>query len=218
MKGTSFFLTVLLILAAMGSNAQTKKYKGVYNNSTDDEAYQSPFAFKIGYNMSDVLVSPEPMGLVSGKNGFHAGIVANNIKLTKNIGLQPELLYSLQGFSVGGLGKVGLHYISLPVLAKLDMGQNIAVVLGPQVSYLANARIGLGTDLLSLSYDGLFQKWDASLVGGVEYKIMKNASLGARYIYGVNNINKDFDIGSSSLNQYFTMKNSTVQVSLTMRL
>lgn len=215
-KFLSFLFSAIII--SSGSFAQVVGFKaGKYNNNS--EISDSPFSFKIGYNIANVIVSPEPMNLVDAKNGFHAGVVFNNIKLSNKISFQPELIYSMQGFKIGGLGNVGLHYISLPALIKLDMGSNASIVFGPQVSYLANARIGIGNDLFSVSYDGLFRKWDASGVAGLEYKVSNKMTLGGRYLLGLNDINKDFDLGqNSTFNDYFSLKNSTAQFYLTFNL
>jgi len=92
------------------------------------------------------------------------------------------------------------------------------VLVGPQVSYLANARVGVLNNLFSLNYNGAFQSWDASLVGGLQYELPNGLSLGGRYVYGLNNINKDFDFGDGptarSLNDYLTLRNAVVQVSM----
>lgn len=211
------FLAVLL-LATFASFGQGSKFNaGRFNKDT--ETIDSPFSFKIGYNIANVIVSPEPMNVVNAKNSFHAGVVFNNIQIANKIHFQPELLYSMQGFKIGGLGNVGLHYISLPALIKLDMGSNASILFGPQVSYLANARIGIGNDLFSVSYDGLFQKWDVSGVAGLEYKINNKLNIGGRYLMGFNNINKDFDLGqNNTFNDYFSLKNSTVQLYATFNL
>ncbi len=215
LKVTALFAILLLSASIFGQGS--KFNTGRFNNNS--EISDSPFSFKIGYNLSNVIVSPEPMGLIDAKNGLHAGVVFNNIKLANKISFQPELLYSMQGFKIGGLGNVGLHYISLPALIKLDMGSNASLLFGPQVSYLANARIGIGNDLLSVSYDGLFRKWDASGVAGLEYKVNNKLTLGGRYLLGLNDINKDFDIGqNSTFNDYFSLKNSTAQFYLTFNL
>lgn len=217
MKLTSFFFSVLFVLASIGAEAQKSKFSGI-GSSEDDDEYQSPFSIKIGYNISNVLVSPEPMNIITAKNSFHFGI-ATEKQLNKAVSIQPELQYSLQGFSIGGFGKIGLHYISLPVLAKLNMGKNASILVGPQVSYLANARIGVGSDLFSINYDGAFQKWDASVVAGGEYKISEKVNLGGRYLYGLNNVNKDFDWGNNnSLNDYLTIRNSTAQFYVRLKL
>ncbi len=212
---SSLLLSIIVTFASFGQGSRFSAGKFNKNSENSD----SPFSFKIGYNIANVIVSPEPMGLVDAKNGFHAGVVFNNIQLANKISFQPEVLYSMQGFKIGGLGNVGLHYISLPALVKLDMGQNASIVFGPQVSYLANARIGIGNDLFSVSYDGLFKKWDASGVAGLEYKVNNKLSLGGRYLLGLNDINKDFDLGqSSTFNDYFSLKNSTAQFYVTFNL
>jgi hypothetical protein len=207
------------ILVANFAFAQSSKNFTSSKFNTESEGNDSPFSFKIGYNLANVIVSPEPMNIVDAKNGLHAGVVFNNIQIANKIKFQPELLYSMQGFKVGKLGNVGLHYISLPALVKLDMGSNASLVFGPQVSYLANARIGVGNDLFSLSYDGLFKKWDASGVAGLEYKVNNKITLGGRYLLGLSNINKDFDLGQkNTFNDYFSLKNSTGQFYLTFNL
>lgn len=214
-KVTALFAALLVSATIFGQGS--KFNAGRFNNNSENS--DSPFSFKIGYNLANVMVSPEPMGLVDSKNGLHAGVVFNNIQLANKISFQPELLYSMQGFKVGGLGNVGLHYISLPALVKLDMGQNASLLFGPQVSYLANARIGIGNDLFSVSYDGLFRKWDASAVAGLEYKVNNKLTLGGRYLLGLNDINKDFDLGkNSTFNDYFSLKNSTAQFYVTFNL
>ncbi len=178
------------------------------------------FGLKAGVNFSNALVSPEPMNFVRHRNDFHAGLFAD-IPFSERFGLQPELLYSRQGFNLGGnnLGNVSLHYLSVPLLLKLTLTDGLSVLAGPQVSYLANARVGVLNNLFSLSYDGAFQKWDASLVGGLQYELPNGLSLGGRYVYGLNNINKDFNFGGSdanarSLNDYLTLRNAVVQVSV----
>ncbi len=217
MKKTVGILFTAILLSTTIFGQGSRFSAGRFNN--DSEISDSPFSFKIGYNIANVIVSPEPMGLVDAKNGIHAGVVFNNIQIANKIHFQPEILYSMQGFKIGGLGNVGLHYISLPSLVKLDMGQNASLLFGPQVSYLANARIGIGNDLFSVSYDGLFKKWDASGVAGLEYKINKKATIGGRYLLGFTDINKDFDLGqNSTFNDYFSLKNSTAQFYLTFNL
>jgi Outer membrane protein beta-barrel domain len=211
-RTTALILSVIFIAStAFGQNFNSSK-----KLKANSEGSDSPFSFKIGYNNANVLVSPEPMNLVNAKNSFHAGIVFNNIQIANKIHFQPELLYSRQGFKVGGLGNVGLQYISLPALVKLDMGKNASVLVGPQVSYLANTRIGIGNNLFSISYNGLFQKWDVSGVAGLEYKLNNKLSIGGRYLLGFTNINKNLDLDilgeNKTLNDYFNLKNSTVQV------
>ncbi|WP_052354140.1 porin family protein [Flectobacillus major] len=168
-------------------------------------------AFKGGYSIADVLVSPEPVNVINSKSTFHAGIVVQDWMLSEKVGLQPELLYSLQGFNIGGVGNVGLHYLSLPILVKFPVTEDLSLLAGPQVSYLINTRIGIN-DLFSIGYNGLFKKIDVGLAGGLEYKINDQFSVGGRYILGLVNINKDFKIDDkSNFSDYFELKNSSAQ-------
>ena len=219
MKRFACFLlsTVFFANSALAQNANYKT--GKYNKNVEFTDSKSPFSFKVGYNLSNVIVSPEPLNIINSKNGFHFGIVANSIQLGSHVGIQPELLYSMQGFKIGGLGNVGLHYLSLPILLKMDLGGNASILVGPQVSYLINAKIGIGNDLFSVSYAGIFQKWDACLVAGLEYRVNDKISLGGRYLLGLNNINKDFNLGqNNTFNDYFSLKNSTAQFYMTVNL
>ncbi|PWK28779.1 outer membrane protein with beta-barrel domain [Arcicella aurantiaca] len=169
-------------------------------------------AFKAGYTHSDVLVSPEPANIFTPKETFHAGIAIKDLKLNDKIGFQPEVLYSMQGFKVAGVGNVGIHYLSVPLLVTFPVADGLELQVGPQVSYMVNSRVGVVSDLFSVSYKGLFNDIDAGAVAGVEYKISDNVSLGGRYYLGMTNVNKDFSLGSNSnFSDYFQMKNTGLQ-------
>ncbi|MFN8353440.1 MAG: porin family protein [Spirosomataceae bacterium] len=177
--------------------------------------FAQSFSLKAGFTQSDVIASPEPGNLFKPAQGFHAGIVINDIKLSDKIGLQPEFLYSRQGFKVGGVGSIGLHYLQAPVLVKLQVHEKAALLVGPQVSYLANARIGVLNDLFSVSYDNAFQKVDVSGIAGVELKVADGVAVGGRYQLGLNNINKDFSITNNlNFSDVFQLRNSGFQVYL----
>jgi opacity protein-like surface antigen len=184
---------VLLVIAFVNANAQT-------------------VAFKVGYTHSDIIVSPEPANIFTPKETFHAGIVIKDIKLTDKIGLQPELLYSMQGFKVGGVGNVGIHYLSVPLLVTFPVTEGLNVQVGPQVSYMVNSRVGVVNDLFSITYNGIFHKIDAGAVAGMEYKASENVSIGGRYYLGMTDVNKDFSLGNNkNFSDYFQMRNTGFQ-------
>jgi Outer membrane protein beta-barrel domain len=169
-------------------------------------------AFKAGYTHSDIIVSPEPANIFTPKETFHAGIVIKDIKLTDKIGLQPELLYSMQGFKVAGVGNVGIHYLSVPLLVTFPVTEGLNLQVGPQVSYMVNSRVGVVSDLFSITYNGLFHKIDAGMVAGMEYKASENVSIGGRYYLGMTDVNKDFSLGNNkNLSDYFQMRNTGFQ-------
>ena len=151
------------------------------------------YGIKGGVNLAGVRLSPNPGNLVSGLTAFHAGVFAE-VPLTARVSFQPELLYSQQGFSiVNGIGKVTFNYLSLPLLGKLHLTDNISLVAGPQVSYLANSRVGLNR-LISLPYRGAFQPVDVSGVAGADINLGPLV-VGGRYNLGFNNLNKNFGLG-----------------------
>jgi hypothetical protein len=169
-------------------------------------------AFKAGYTHSDIIVSPEPANIFTPKETFHAGIVIKDIKLTDKIGLQPELLYSMQGFKVAGVGNVGIHYLSVPLLVTFPVTNGLELQVGPQVSYMINSRVGVVSDLFSITYNGLFHNIDAGAVAGMEYKASENVSIGGRYYLGMTDVNKDFSLGNNkNLSDYFQMRNTGFQ-------
>jgi opacity protein-like surface antigen len=169
-------------------------------------------AFKVGYTHSDVLVSPEPANIFTGKETFHAGIAIKDLKITDKIGFQPEVLYSMQGFHVASVGNVGIHYLSVPLLITFPVTEGLELQVGPQVSYMVNSRVGVVNDLFSVTYNGLFHNLDAGAVAGVEYKMSDNISLGGRYYLGMTDVNKDFSFGNNkNLSDYFQMRNTGVQ-------
>jgi hypothetical protein len=169
-------------------------------------------AFKAGYTHSDVIVSPEPANIFTGKETFHAGIAIKDLKITDKIGFQPEILYSMQGFHVASVGNVGIHYLSVPLLVTFPVTEGLELQVGPQVSYMVNSRVGVVNDFFSITYNGLFHNFDAGAVAGMEYKASENVSIGGRYYLGMTDVNKDFSLGNNkNLSDYFQMRNTGFQ-------
>jgi hypothetical protein len=169
-------------------------------------------AFKAGYTHSDVIVSPEPANIFTGKETFHAGIAIKDLKITDKIGFQPEILYSMQGFHVASVGNVGIHYLSVPLLVTFPVTEGLELQVGPQVSYMVNSRVGVVNDLFSITYNGLFHNFDTGAVAGMEYKASDNVSIGGRYYLGMTDVNKDFSLGNNkNFSDYFQMRNTGFQ-------
>jgi len=209
-------LALALLLSATFVSAFAQRSTRYPSVRRDTEPTGIRIGLKAGVNFSNPIVSPEPFNFMKGRTDFHAGVFAE-MPISERFAIQPELLYSRQGFSLGGndLGSVNLHYLSLPILAKINLAGGLSLLAGPQVSYLTNARVGVLNNLFSVSYDGAFQKIDASLVAGLQYDLPGGLTLGGRYTYGLNNINKDFDFNEqTSFNDYFRLRNAVAQVSI----
>lgn len=148
-------------------------------------AYSQSFGVKAGVNFAGFTGS-DADGF-SGMAGFHAGILKEFVIFDK-LSLQPELLYSMQGADIEGTDEEHkLDYLLLPVLAKYYIVDKFNVHLGPQAGYLINES-GTGTDS---------EKFDFSIVGGLEYEITKTFFVQGRYCLGLTDIAEDADIKNS---------------------
>ncbi|WP_300569039.1 porin family protein [Flavobacterium sp.] len=121
---------------------------------------------------------------------YHAGLVAE-IKLINVLSLQPEILYSTQGASYKNAVeefKAELGYISVPILAKLNLGKIISIDAGPQFSYLLSKKVDASTDI---------NEFDFAVAGGLTFKLTENFFLQGRYTLGLSEIDKNADYKNS---------------------
>ncbi|SFP74019.1 porin family protein [Hymenobacter arizonensis] len=133
---------------------------------------------------------------------YHVGLFYE-AKVLGPLAIQPEVQYSVAG---GRLKSAftnydsQLHYLTVPVLAKLTVGP-VFVEAGPQFGVLLSAdqsgqmQVGLAPDGTpaygneSRPATGNFKRGDFSVVGGVGLKLAGGFSLGSRLVAGLNDIN-----------------------------
>ncbi|WP_426060105.1 porin family protein [Hymenobacter sp. B1770] len=142
---------------------------------------------------------------------YHVGVFYE-AKVLGPLAIQPEVQYSVAG------GKLKsaftnydseLHYLTVPVLAKLTVGP-VFVEAGPQFGVLLSAdqsgkmQVGLAPDGTpaygneSRPATGSFKRGDFSLVGGFGLKLAAGFSLGGRLVAGLNDINDAKDLSGIS--------------------
>lgn len=125
------------------------------------------------------------------KTYYHAGIFYE-ADLIGPVSIQPELLYSLQGGSFkDALGSYDakLHYLNLPILAKVTVGP-VFVEAGPQFGFLVS-KDASGDLNVSSSGNGPYSSYkrgDLSLCAGAGLKL-GYFLVGGRFNAGVNDIN-----------------------------
>lgn len=141
---------------------------------------------KLGFNATNITNSV-------GKNkiSFSLGGFAE-FKFNDFLAIQPELLYSRQGYrtkSNGIKGKHRVNYLNIPVLAKLYVLDNFSVDLGPQFGFALNDRykskIG---DTITKTKNKDFNVFDVSFAFGVSYELDMGLMLSARYNLGLTNV------------------------------
>jgi hypothetical protein len=131
---------------------------------------------------------------------YHVGLFYQ-ANILGPLAIQPEVHYSLQG---GNLKSAftdydsKLHYLTVPILAKLTVGP---VEAGPQFGVLLSAnqsgklQVGFTPDGQpaygneSRPANNEFKRGDFSVVGGVGLKLSSGFSLGGRLVAGLNDIN-----------------------------
>lgn len=113
---------------------------------------------------------------------FHGGAFAL-FKLTK-IGIQPELLYSLQG-SKFGPDDLKTSYVNIPVMLKLYLVAGLNVQAGPQFGFLNSAKLD------GANVKGSLKSSDTSLNFGLGWDLPFGVTLDARYNLGLSDISDD---------------------------
>lgn len=154
--------------------------------------------------------------------GIHFGAFLE-VPISRNFYLQPEILYSAQGinaeysslimvdYSVVRLNrkvKLPLHYLNVPIMAKIYLSKNFALETGPQTGFLISAKrnneISINSGLseekvraIKAEYeDGetnvkdYFKTVELGLAFGASYQLDMGILVGARYIFGLTNVYK----------------------------
>ncbi|MEP7197071.1 MAG: porin family protein [Saprospiraceae bacterium] len=142
----------------------------------------------------------------SQKIAYNLGLLGH-IHLKKDLALQPEIVYSVQGIKYENNGNkvdLQLNYVNIPVLLQYMFDNGFRLELGPQLGVLVNAKNKVGSSNADVSSN--FKNIDFGVAVGMSYvKPSTGFGIDVRYNYGFANINT-----SNSINAY----NRGVQVGL----
>lgn len=130
---------------------------------------------------------------LDGRTSFHIGALAE-LGLTDAFSLQPELLYSGQGFSdsFDGFDVTGkVDYLNIPVMAKYYVIEGLSIEAGPQFGVLTSAEVeGEGE---SEDIKDLLKTSDFALNIGAGYKMNSGVNFNLRYSLGMTDIPEEGD-------------------------
>ncbi|RYF86656.1 MAG: PorT family protein [Chitinophagaceae bacterium] len=105
-------------------------------------------------------------------------------------------LRSAEFLSANAKAQLNTTYIDIPVLVKVNVS-GLQVFAGPQVSYLADAKLrttagALGFNIVDNTMDAKnqFNQWDVALTGGVGYQFGNGFSVSAAYDHGLSKVDK----------------------------
>ncbi|MCK0124693.1 PorT family protein [Gelidibacter sp. F2691] len=154
------------------------------------------FGVKGGYNLSNI--TSDDFGDSDQLSSFHLGLFME-IPISERFSVQPEVLYSGQGFSSSIANAEIEHkvdYIQVPLMAKLYLVKGLYAEAGPQFGFKVKEEIDFkpnadGGETTIDSDDSQLRGFDTNLALGAGYKFDNGLSLSARYNLGLSNIYKD---------------------------
>ena len=185
-----FFITAITIMSISATKAQEIR-----------------LGAKAGVNFSNFGGDVEDSDM---RTGFHIGGLVE-IPFNERFSIQPEVLYTAQGAEFNESGSFGgvpynynvttkLDYIQLPVMAKVYVVEGLALEAGPQVAFLVSDKYEFDGDLGPFDDEGEgnldendLSSIDVSLGAGASYRLPMGLFFGARYNFGLGNVNDAAD-------------------------
>ena len=153
----------------------------------DNSSHKSSVGIKGGYNLAAVKFDGE--GETGQRHGFHVGIYGESF-INKSFSIQPELLYSQQGYEIknnSGTFTQKLNYINLPVMFKVYPSKNFFLEAGPQIGLAISHKEEFNSEFnlfdSSKEYEPNNFDWGFNFGGG--FKTNSGVSLGVRYHLGM---------------------------------
>jgi hypothetical protein len=177
MKQMKIFFGVLTIFLSVitTTNAQHNSFP------------KSNAGIKGGYSLA--AVSFDGDGETGQRHGFHIGVYGESF-ISESFSIQPELLYSQQGYKItnsSGTFTQKLDYINLPVMLKAYPSRNFFLEAGPQIGLAVSHKEEYdGVFSSSQKYDPQSFDWGLNFGGG--FKTDSGISLGVRYHLGLGDL------------------------------
>lgn len=182
---------------------------GVVTAQDSDNNSKLQFGLKLGLNYSNVYNSSTEEFVSDPKFGFAGGAMMR-IPIGEFLGLQPEVLFSKKGFD--GEGRIlGSEYnftrtttfIDVPFLFALKPNEFLAILAGPQYSYLIKRKDVFTNTIVSYSQEQEFKNDNIrknifGFVIGLDLNVDK-VVVGARMCWDIQSNNGD---GTSDTPRY----------------
>jgi len=149
------------------------------------------FGIKAGINVANVTIKTgdatfSPKYRYAPTGGFFASLPIGS----RDLRIQPELLYSGLGFRSGDAGKAKYTYLVLPVLLKYAIANTgVAAYAGPQIGYVLTAKEESGGPVEDVK--NALKSTDIAGIIGVEYTFPVGVTISSRYQLGFTNIAKE---------------------------
>ncbi|MCX7547314.1 porin family protein [Xanthomarina sp. F1114] len=169
---------------------------------SDSKAVQ--LGVKGGANFS--TISGDDISDTKSRTSFNVGLLAE-IPITERLSIQPEIMYSGQGFDVKEINQGNifdtdenieyqLDYIQVPVLLKAYLVKGLSIEVGPQFGFKVHEELDFqpnsdGGDLEVDPDSSYVKDFDTNLAFGAGYKFDNGFFVNGRYNLGLTNIFKE---------------------------
>ena len=156
-------------------------------HAQDKATLKSTGGIKGGYNLA--AVSFDGNDETEQRSGFHVGFYGESF-ISESFSIQPELLYSQQGYKITNNGETftqKVDYINLPIMLKAYPTKNFFLEAGPQIGLaISHKEEYTGIFNGSQEYDPTNFDWGLNFGGG--FKFDSGISLGIRYHLGLGDL------------------------------
>ena len=193
---------VLLALCLLASYAVEAQYIGL----------------KAGYNYATLKGNVSDGANFKPYHGYYAGITLE-FPLSNLFSLQVEGIYNRRGANITsntyGKAKLNLDYLSLPVLARFNVGKGINLHIGPQLEYRIDKPNFYfdGTDPVTRVKDDAIDMIDGALTAGIGYTTQSGWFFELRWVQGLTNIfESDSSLSHVPFSTDYNFKNRTLSV------
>lgn len=154
------------------------------------------FGVKAGANITSINFSDaaEPKEDIGYRISYHAGMIGY-LKINKNWTLQPEILYSDQGYKTRTNPDIrySCKYITLPLLFKYQPN-DFFFYLGPQYSILLDARRHNKTTNKKENITASIDSQELSLTTGLGTMVSEKIGIEGRCFLGVTTFPDGYDV------------------------
>ena len=196
----NLFLTTMIFAASfMSIFAQTDVTTYSQNDTPAPQ-----FGVKGGVNIS--TLTSDDFDDPDSRTSFNAGVFLE-IPLNDRFSIQPEVLYSEQGFTIKQNDQDNLFdtdenyeyqlsYIQVPIMAKVYLVKGLNIEVGPQFGFKVNEEFDFQPttddgDIEIEDEDSYIKDFDTSVAFGAGYKFDNGLFFNARYTLGLTNIFED---------------------------
>ena len=159
------------------------------------------FGAKGGVNLS--TIGGDDFEDPKSRTSFYLGAFVE-IPITERFSVQPEVLYSGQGYDIQSNDDADdvefqLDYINVPVMAKIYIVEGLYAEAGPQIGFNVKSEIDRDPDDFDSGdfdlNDDAFNTVDFGVGLGAGYKLNNGLSLNARYTLGLSDVFNSDELG-----------------------